>query len=123
MTPCERLEAMLGRSEKATPGPWFVLTSRDVFPAVIVPGKATIACDFINETDADFAAASRTDLPATAKCLLAALGPLERCRDKLIELRDSERMLGASAYEKALIQYRIDEATVALDIINRELSK
>lgn len=51
---------------KATPGPWEVATSRDVWSAVIAPGVATICMEIENDADARLIAAA-PDLLAALK--------------------------------------------------------
>jgi len=74
-------EQALELAGKATPGPFAVADSRDVFAAVIAPCRATIAIDFENECDAYFLVQARTNWPRHCQELLSArrrIAELER---------------------------------------------
>lgn len=121
-----QLAAMKARAEAATGAPW---SSKNWMVAAFVePGGPPIEVICYTATnnksrtekrqaDAEFIAHARTDLPKVVACLEAVIGPLERCRDMLIKLRDSHDLASIT------IQNQIDEIDAALDIINRELGK
>ena len=64
---------------KPTAGPVVVLTSRDVYPAVIAPNRATICMDVENDADAKLIAAAPDLLAACEKMVdyRRRVGPLE----------------------------------------------
>jgi hypothetical protein len=68
---------------KATAAPFAVVTSRDVFAAVISPCIATIASDFENEADAYFFVCARNNWPRHASELLELKREAARLREAL----------------------------------------
>ena len=86
--------AIRERANKATPGPWAKVTSRDVLPAVIAPGRAAIAMDFDSDADADFVAASRSDVHRLCDTIDAMRAKIERLkaeREKITAFMDGVR--------------------------------
>lgn len=84
------------RAEKATPGPWVFSDSSDPrgrkgeFRSASPHNGFMLVGPWINDADAEFIAAARTDVPALCDALEAAHAEVERLR----ELADFARLLG-----------------------------
>ena len=76
----KELEQKIRSSLKCiTERPWVKLTSKDVYPAVVSPGRGVIAMDIENEENADFIVNAPEWLPLL-------LDEIARLKQRIVEL-------------------------------------
>ena len=109
----------LDSAEKAaTAGRWEKVTSKDVFPAVVSCGVATVGMDFENEQDAELIALMRNNIRALIDVAKAAEEAVKYNKNYVSYLAENPQLLYEDSYEEPPL---LSELRKALSKLRGEL--
>lgn len=119
----QELDAIRARCEAATPGPWNVKEERFFTSNVIVASENDV-CLGPSGPDAEFIAASRTDIPALLDALGAAYKEVERLEDEPPHKRGELRCVVSDLSQQVReAEARAEQAEAERDALAKELAQ